>query len=226
MPGKKQLRERIFLFYGLRAWSITAEEARGQERGMTGHTTSAVRKEEKWTLASALPAHGMALATFKLFPLHWISLEIPSRFTRRSVSYMTSWQGRLHITNPTIADCLPQVPPAALAAVVIAHLSVRCYVHSDGTSRLWVFKFSLLCYTYLGCVCVLMFTYTYTWKSKDNLWGSVLFFYHADPWDQIQVSMLSSEFPYSMSFSPTPTTPRHCFLEPGLSPRHRTAIIR
>ena len=40
-------KEYFFLTYGLRAWSITAEGAWGQERGTTGHTTSAVRKEEK-----------------------------------------------------------------------------------------------------------------------------------------------------------------------------------
>lgn len=40
-------KEYFFLTYGLRAWSITAEEARGQERGTTAHTTSAVSKEEK-----------------------------------------------------------------------------------------------------------------------------------------------------------------------------------
>lgn len=40
-------KEYFFLTYGLRAWSITAEEVRGQERGTTGHTLSAVSKEEK-----------------------------------------------------------------------------------------------------------------------------------------------------------------------------------
>lgn len=136
MPGRKQLRERMFLL-GLWFEGTVRHSRGGLVAGAwddwSHHICSQEREKVNAGFWTSSPWDGAG--HIQALPSS-LNLEIPSqvhpevcllcdKLTRKVTHYKSnhSW-------------LFAQGPPDSLAAVVIAHPSVRCSVHSRGTSRL------------------------------------------------------------------------------------------